>query len=37
MFELDNLSADSEKRFDTVSASSNTASDHAAVWNEFNL
>ncbi len=37
MFELDNLSGGAEKRFDTVTAASNAASDHAAVWADFNL
>jgi endonuclease/exonuclease/phosphatase family metal-dependent hydrolase len=37
MFELDNLSNGAEKRFNTVTAASNAASDHAAVWADFNL
>lgn len=37
MFELDTLSGGAEKRFDTVTAASNAASDHAAVWADFNI
>jgi len=37
MFELNNLSNGTEKRFDTVTAISNAASDHAGVWAEFNI
>lgn len=37
MFELNNLSNGTEKRFDTVTAISNAASDHAAIWAEFNI
>jgi endonuclease/exonuclease/phosphatase family metal-dependent hydrolase len=37
MFELDNLSGGIEKRFDTVTAASNAASDHAAVWADFDI
>ncbi len=37
MFELDTLSNGAEKRFDTVTAISNAASDHAAVWADFKI
>ena len=37
MFELNELSGGAEKRFDTVTAPSNAASDHAGVWAEFNI
>ena len=37
MSELDTLSNGAEKRFDTVTAVSNAASDHAAVWADFNI
>ena len=37
MFELDTLSNGTEKRFDTVTAPSNAASDHAGVWAEFDI
>ena len=37
MFELDTLSNGAEQRFDTITASSNAASDHAAVWVDFNI
>ena len=35
MFELNNLSNGAEQRFDTVTAPSNAASDHAGVWADF--
>jgi len=37
MFEIDTLSNGAEHRFDTITATSNAASDHAAVWVDFNL
>jgi endonuclease/exonuclease/phosphatase family metal-dependent hydrolase len=37
MYELNNLSGGTEIRFDTVTAVSNAASDHAAVWADFNI
>lgn len=37
MFEIDTLSNGAEHRFDTITASSNAASDHAAVWADFNI
>lgn len=37
MFELNALSNGAEKRFDTVTAPSNAASDHAAVWADFDI
>ena len=37
MYDLDTLSNGAEHRFDTITASSNAASDHAAVWADFNL
>ena len=37
MYEIDTLSNGAEHRFDTITASSNAASDHAAVWVDFNL
>jgi endonuclease/exonuclease/phosphatase family metal-dependent hydrolase len=37
MFEIDTLSNGTEHRFDTITASSNAASDHAAIWADFNL
>ncbi len=37
MFELNNLSGGTEKRFDTVTSIANAASDHAGIWAEFNI
>ncbi len=37
MFEINTLSGGEETRFDTVTAASNAASDHAAVWADFDL
>lgn len=37
MFDLNKISKGAEKSFDTVTAPSNAASDHAAVWAEFAL
>ena len=37
MFELNELSNGEEKRFDTVTAPANAASDHAAVWVDLNI
>ena len=37
MFGLNELSNGTEKRFDTITAPSNAASDHAAVWADFNI
>lgn len=37
MFELNDISGGLEKRFDTVTAVSNAASDHAAVWADFDI
>ncbi len=37
MFELDTISNGTEKRFNTVTAPSNAASDHGGVWAEFDI
>lgn len=37
MFGLNELSNGAEKRFDSITAPSNAASDHAAVWADFNI
>lgn len=37
MFDIDTLSNGVVKRFDTITAPSNAASDHAAVWADFNI
>jgi endonuclease/exonuclease/phosphatase family metal-dependent hydrolase len=37
MFELNNLTNGDEKRFVTVTSPANAASDHAAVWADFNI